>query len=312
MVRTEGEFMKSPTILNALARAAAKVAVLAAFVAAATLSQAQTPAAPSAKIEVVASFSILADFVAQVGGDRVEVTALVGPDSDAHVYQPRPADVARIGKAKMMVINGLGFEGWADRLVKSAKFQGEGLVASRGVKALRVRGAIDPHAWQDPANVKIYIANIRDALTKIDPEGASAYASRATAYIGEIDKLDAEIRAAWSAVPKDQRRIITSHDAFAYYADAFDVIFIAPQGVSTESEPNARDVAALVRQIKREKAKAVFIENMSSRRLIESVSKETGAKIGGTLYSDALGAGAKTWLEMMRNNTRLLVGSLQP
>lgn len=266
----------------------------------------------SPKVEVVASFSILADFVRQVGGERVEVTALVGLDSDAHVYQPKPADVARIGKARLMVINGLGFEGWADRLVKSAQFKGEGLIASRGVKALKVRGAVDPHAWQDPANVKVYIANIRDALTGVDPDGASGYASRAEAYIAKIDRLDAEIRAAWAGVPKDQRRVITSHDAFAYYADAFDVIFIAPQGVSTETEPNARDVAALVRQIKREKAKAVFIENMSSRRLIESISRETGARIGGTLYSDALSSDAKTWLEMMRHNTKLLVEAVKP
>lgn len=263
------------------------------------------------KIDVIASFSIVADFVKQVGGERVQVTALVGENSDAHVYQPRPSDVARIGKAKLVVINGLGFENWADRLVKSAKFKGEGLVASRGVKALKVRNAIDPHAWQDPENVKIYVANIRDALSKVDPAGASTYQANATAYLAEIDKLDQEIKAAWAEIPKEQRRVITSHDAFAYYADAYDVLFFSPQGVSTESEPSARDVAALVRQIKQEKAKAVFIENMSSRRLIDSIASETGAKIGGTLYSDALGGDVKTWLEMMRHNTRLLTGALK-
>ena len=161
------------------------------------------------KIDVIASFSIVADFVKQVGGERVQVTALVGENSDAHVYQPRPSDVARIGKAKLVVINGLGFENWADRLVKSAKFKGEGLVASRGVKALKVRNAIDPHAWQDPENVKIYVANIRDALSKVDPAGASTYQANATAYLAEIDKLDQEIKAAWAEIPKEQRRVIT-------------------------------------------------------------------------------------------------------
>jgi zinc/manganese transport system substrate-binding protein len=263
------------------------------------------------RIDVIASFSILADLVKQVGGERVQVTALVGENSDAHVYQPKPADVARIGKAKLMIINGLGFESWADRLVRSAKFQGERLVASRGVKALKVRNAIDPHAWQDPENVKIYVTNIRDSLSKIDAAGASAYAANATAFLGEIDKLDKEIKAAWAPIPREQRRVITSHDSFAYYADAFDVIFLSPQGVSTESEPSARDVATLVRQIKQEKAKAVFIENMSSRRLIESISADTGAKVGGTLYSDALGGEVKTWLDMMRHNTRLLTQALR-
>lgn len=268
-------------------------------------------AQPAAKIDVIASFSILADLVRQVGGDRVDVTALVGENSDAHVYQPKPADVARIGKAKLIVINGLGFENWADRLVKSSKFQGERLVASRGVKALKVRNAIDPHAWQDPGNVKIYIANIREALTKIDPVGAADYQARATAYLGEIDKVEAELKSAWANIPPHQRRIITSHDAFAYYANAFEVVFISPQGVSTESEPSARDVAVLIRQIKQEKTKAIFIENMSNRRLMESITAETGAKIGGTLYSDALGGEARTWLDMMRHNTKLLTEALR-
>lgn len=264
-----------------------------------------------AKIDVVVSFSILADFVRQIGGDRVDVTALVGEDSDAHVFQPKPADVARIGKAKLIVINGLGFESWADRLVRSAKFQGERLVASRGVKALKVRNAIDPHAWQDPDNVKIYIANIRDALTKIDPAGASAYQDNASAYLRAIEKLQEEIKAAWAEIPPAQRRVIVSHDSFAYYADAFDVVFMSPQGVSTESEPSAREIANLIRQIRKENVRAVFMENMSNRRLIERIAAETGAKVGGTLYSDALGGEVRTWLDMMRHNTRLLTTTLR-
>ncbi len=269
-------------------------------------AQAQTP-----KIEIVASFSILADLVKQVGGDRVEVSALVGENSDAHVYQPKPADVARIGKAKLVVINGLGFENWADRLVKSARFQGERLVASRGVKTLKIRNAVDPHAWQDPQNIKIYVDNIRQALITADPAGAAEYNARAASYRAGIEKLEEEIRAAWAVIPKEQRKIITSHDSFAYYAAAFEVSFMSPQGVSTESEPSARDVAMLIRQIKRENTKAVFIENMSNRRLIDAIMAETGARIGGTLYSDALGGEVKTWFDMMRHNTKLLTEALK-
>ncbi len=274
----------------------------------ASASHAQTA---SGKIDVIASFSILADLVKQVGGDRIEVTALVGENSDAHVYQPTPADVARIGKARLIVINGLGFEGWADRLVKSSKFQGERLVASRGVKALKVRNAIDPHAWQDPDNIKIYVDNIRQALIAVDPAGSADYNAQSVAFLAEVEKTTREVKAAWEPILREKRKIITSHDAFAYYADAFNVIFTSPQGVSTESEPSARDVAVLIRQIKQENAKAIFIENMSNRRLIDSIVAETGAKVGGTLYSDALGGEVKTWAEMMRHNTRLLTEALK-
>ncbi len=271
-------------------------------------SQAQTE---GGKLEVIASFSILADLVKQVGGARVEVTALVGENSDAHVYQPKPADVARIGKARLIVINGLGFEGWADRLVKSSRFQGDRLVASRGVKALKVRNAIDPHAWQDPDNIKIYIDNIRQALIAVDPAGSADYNAQSAAFLAEVEKINKDVKAAWEAIPREKRKIITSHDAFAYYADAFNVIFTSPQGVSTESEPGARDVAVLIRQIKQENAKAIFVENMSNRRLMDSIVAETGAKIGGTLYSDALGGEVKTWTDMMRHNTRMLTEALK-
>ena len=267
--------------------------------------------AQTVKLDVIASFSILADLVRQAGGDRVDVTALVGENSDAHVYQPKPADVARIGKARLIIINGLGFEGWADRLIKSSKYRGERVIATRGVNALRVRNATDPHAWQDPQNVNIYIGNIREGLINADPAGASDYNLRTDSYRAEIDRLDAEIKAAWSAIPREQRKIITSHDAFAYYANAFGVTFLSPQGVSTESEPSARDVAALIRQIKQENTKAIFIENISNRRLIDRIVAETGVKIGGTLYSDALGGDVKTWADMMRHNTKLLTEALR-
>ena len=266
--------------------------------------------AQSGKIEVVASFSILADLVRQVGGERVNVRSIVPANTDAHVYEPKPADIAAVGRAKLVVINGLGFEAWADRIVRAANFSGERLVASRGVRALSVRGQTDPHAWQDAANVKTYIANIRDALSKVDPAGAASYASRAASYSAQLDRLDAEIRGALARVPQANRKVVTSHDAFHYFGDAYDVVFLAPQGVSTEAQPSAKDVATLIRQIKEERIRAVFVENMTNGRVVQQIASETGVKVGGTLYADALGGAASSYIAMMRHNARVIAGAL--
>jgi zinc/manganese transport system substrate-binding protein len=291
------------------------------------LAWASSSALAADEVKVIASFSILGDLVRQVGGDRIDVSVLAGPDADMHSFEPTPADARKVKDARLIVINGLGFEGWADRLVKSSGFKGERLVASKGVKALAARdddhdhghekgsrhGRYDPHAWQEVANVKTYVANIGEALAKVDPAGASAYRAAAERYLKSLDRLDAEIKTAIAAVPKEKRRVITSHDAFSYYGDAYGVAFLAPQGATGKSEPSARDVARLIRQIKKEGIKAVFVENISSPRLIERIAKDTGAKLGGTLYSDALsGAGgpAATYVDMMRHNTRLLAGAM--
>lgn len=266
--------------------------------------------AQAAKIEVVASFSILADLVRQVGGERVNVRSIVPANTDAHVYEPKPADVAAVGRAKLVVINGLGFESWADRIVRATNYSGERLVASRGIRALSVKGQTDPHAWQDVANVKVYIANIRDALSKVDPAGAAGYASRAAAYDAQLDRLDAEIKASFARIPQTNRRVVTSHDAFHYFGDAYDVVFLAPQGVSTEAQASAKDVAALIRQIKDEGIRAVFVENMTNGRVIQQIAGETGVKVGGTLYADALGGSASTYIAMMRHNARAIAGAL--
>lgn len=269
-----------------------------------------TSLAQAGKIEVVASFSILADLVRQVGGDRVSVRSIVPSNTDAHVYEPKPADVAAVGRAKLVVINGLGFEAWADRIVRAANYSGERLVASRGIRALSVRGTTDPHAWQDVANVKTYIGNIRDALSKVDPAGATGYASRAASYGAQLDRLDAEIKASFARIPQARRKIVTSHDAFHYFGDAYDVVFLAPQGVSTEAQPSAKDVAALIRQIKEEGIRAVFIENMTNGRVVQQIAAETGIKVGGTLYADALGGSASSYIAMMRHNARTIAGAL--
>ncbi len=281
------------------------------------------------RIKVVTSFSIIGDLVRAVGGERVAVTTLIGPDADAHVFQPTPADSKSLLDASLIVINGLGFEGWADRLVKASGYKGARLVASKGLKALAAdddhahdskggkdhgHGRYDPHAWQDVANVKIYVANIRDALIAADAAGRAHYEAAAASYLKQLDALDAEIKAAFAAIPKERRKIITHHDAFAYYGDAYGVTFLAPQGVTGEAEPSAGALAQLIRQIKREKIKAVFVENLSNDKLVDRLVKETGARLGGRLYSDALsavGGPASTYLDMMRHNTRLMVEALK-
>jgi zinc/manganese transport system substrate-binding protein len=273
------------------------------------------------KVKVVASFSILGDMVKQVGGDRVEVITLVGPNGDAHVFSPTPADAKALASAKVFFVNGLGFEGWIDRLEKSAGFKGEVVVASKGIQPLAmVRGegsasepGTDPHAWQDLANGKIYVANIRDGLIAADPDGKPTYEANAAKYLDAVAKEDASVRAALGALPEAHRKIITSHDAFGYLGKAYGLEIMAPQGVSTESEASAQDVAKIIRQIKAEKILAVFIENITDHRLLDQIARETGAKIGGALYSDALsepGGPAPTYLDMFCHNIGAIAAAL--
>jgi len=241
------------------------------------------------------------------------VTALVQPGNDAHVYNPTPDDARRLAAAKLILMNGLGFEGWIERLLKAAAAKAPVVVATKGVKPIQGGKRNDPHAWQSIANVKIYVANIRDALAKADPEGAGAYEANAKDFIAELDALEAEVRKAIDTIPRERRRIITSHDAFGYFGATYGFSFVAPKGVSTETEPSAADVAKIIRQIKAEKIPAVFLENVTDPRLAQRIAQESGAKIGGTLYSDALspaGGPAATYVEMVRNNLRQLSAAL--
>jgi zinc/manganese transport system substrate-binding protein len=247
------------------------------------------------KIKVVATTSILGDFVKNVGGDRVEVTALVGPNSDAHVYSPTPADAKKFTEAWLVIVNGLGLEGWMTRLVKASGTKAPSVTATKGIKPRRMEDehhvgqmVTDPHAWQSVANAKIYVANIRDGLIKADAAGKETYEANAKTYTAKLDDLEKEVKAAIATIPPDHRRIITTHDAFGYFGDAYGMEFISPEGVSTESEPSAKDVAKIIEQIRKQKIPAVFMENISDPRMMEQIAKESGAKIGGTLYSDAL------------------------
>jgi zinc/manganese transport system substrate-binding protein len=268
------------------------------------------PAAAQEKARVVATFSILADFAHQVGGDAAEATALVGPDSDAHAYAPSPADAKRLTEANVVLVNGLGFEGWIDRLVKASGTKAAVVVATNGIKARQMKdeaGKADPHAWQSVANAKIYVGNIRDALAEANPAAAAAYAANATAYLTQLDALEAEVRVTIDAIPAERRKIITTHGAFGYFGAAYGIAFIAPQGVSTEAEVSARHVANIIRQIRAQKIPAVFMENIADPRLMQRIADETGAKIGGKLYSDALsrpGGPAATYIDLMRNNLK--------
>ncbi|MGQ7792212.1 metal ABC transporter solute-binding protein, Zn/Mn family [Faunimonas sp. B44] len=311
---------------------------------------ASAAAVPAAEpVKVVASFSILADFVAKVGGDRVEVAALVGPDSDAHVYEPSPADARRVAAADLVVVNGLGFEGWLERLVKASGYKGEVAVASSGVATIPAdggddhgddnhahahgeddhghaeghghaeahghhHGPSDPHAWQSAANAVTYAGNIAEALCRADQGSCELFRANAAAYQDELRALHASIAAEFGALPPERRKVITTHDAFRYFGRAYGIEFIAPQGVSTESEASAADVARLIQQVRAEGVTALFVENVSDPRLLEQIARETGTRPGGALYSDALSGPdgpAPTYVDMMRHNARSLASAMQ-
>ena len=292
----------------------ARIALVVLFAALATPSFAQE------KLKVVATFSILSDFVRNVGGDRVDVRSLVGPNGDAHVYQPVPGDAKTLADAKVVVVNGLGFEGWINRLVKASATRAALVTATTGVKPRKTEddhghahGEADPHAWQSVTNAKIYVANIRDGLVAADPAGKGTYEANANTYLAKLDALDAEVKAAVAKIPAERRKIITTHDAFGHFAAAYGVSFIAPLGVSTESEVSARDVAKIITQIRKQKIPAVFLENVTDDRLLKRIGAESGARIGGTLYSDALTdekGSAPTYLDMMRHNVKQLAEAL--
>jgi zinc/manganese transport system substrate-binding protein len=251
--------------------------------------------------------------VKNVGGDKVDVTTLVGPNGDVHVYSPAPSDAKKNADARLLVMNGLGLEGWLPRLVQSAGSKATIVTASNGVVPLQLGSDADPHAWQSVPNVKIYVANIRDALIAADPADATVFRANAERYLAELDALDTEVRAAIAEIPPGRRKVITTHNAFGYFAAAYGVAFVAPVGFSTESEPSARDIATLIQQIRAAKIPAVFLENLSDDRLIRRIAAETGAKAGGTLYSDSLTdekGPAPTYIALVRHNIKALTSAL--
>jgi len=287
------------------------------------------PASAQAPIKAVATFSILGDLLAEVAGDKVELSVVVGPDIDAHAYQPRPTDARALAEARVLVSNGLGFEGWIDRLAKAAPFKGKAIVVTTGVATLKAgadqghsHGHVhghshgqgpDPHCWQDVQRVRTYVANIAKGLAEADPPNAATYRERAQAFDRRLAELDAWVKAEIARVPADKRRAITGHDSFRYFSSAYGVKFQSPRGYNTSSEPSARDVATLIREVREQRIKALFVENMTNPGLIDQIARESGAVVGPRLYTDALSGPdgpAPTYEKMMRHNVTALVAGM--
>ena len=273
-------------------------------------------------LKVVSSFTVISDFAKNVGGDKIKLTTLVGPDGDAHVYEPKPADAAAVASADVVLVNGLHFEGFLPRLVEASATKAPIVELSKGVEPIKSaedehhheaaggtqheeHEAFDPHAFQSISNAKIYVKNIVDAFCTADTANCDTYKSNAAAYTAKLDVTETEVKAAIASIPESKRLVITSHDAFGYFQHEYGLTFLAPEGISTDSEASAADIVALIKQIKEDKASAIFVENITNPRLIEQIASETKLKVGGTLYSDALSKpdeGASTYIDMMHHN----------
>jgi zinc/manganese transport system substrate-binding protein len=276
--------------------------------------------AAAEKLKVVASFSILGDLVSKVGGANIELKTLVGPNGDAHTYDPTPNDQRALAEANLLIANGFGFEPWLERLKGAAGFKGATVIATDGVPPLTMQEegesqpVTDPHAFQSLANAEIYVANILKGLIAADPAHAADYRANAQQFSGDIQALDREIIGEIAAIPPENRRILTSHDAFQYFSKAYGIEFLSIQGVSTEAEPSAADLAKLSDQVKREKVKAIFLENMSNPALAKTIAAETGVAVGGELYADALSepdGPAADYLRLFRHNVATILGVLR-
>lgn len=298
------------------------------------LSALTTPLS-AGEVRVVASFTIVADMTREVAGDRATVTTLVGPDGDAHAFEPAPQHARRIASADLVVRNGLGFEGWMNRLLEAADGNAHVVTATDGVPAIEAsdhahagehdhghshdhghgegHGDTDPHAWLDAARARIYVNNIRDGLQRVDPDHAEVYAERAEAYLQALEALDGRIRRTLTDIPGDRRRILTSHAAFGYFEDAYGVEFLSPRGLSTEADPSAADVAELVRAVRAERVAALLPDNLTDARLLHRIAEGGGMTVGPNLYSDALSPAdgpAPTYMAMMEHNARVIAEAL--
>jgi zinc/manganese transport system substrate-binding protein len=271
-------------------------------------------------LTIVASFSIIADMAEKIGGPRVTVASLIPRATDPHVFQPSPNDARLLQSAQIIFINGLGLEGSVERLIASTGQSKKQVVLSKKITPLHLvengqDHGEDPHAWHDVRNAKLYSEAIRDALTLADPQGREDYNQRAHDYLQALDALDAEIRRDLASIPPERRVIVTNHDAFHYFARAYQITMLAPQGVSTETEPSARDIARVIKQIRAQKIPAVFLENVADPRLMAQISRETGAKIGNPLFTDSLSVEngpAPTYIDMMRANLASFTKALRP
>lgn len=270
------------------------------------------------KARVVTTFSILADITREIGGDDIQLTNLVGADADAHVFEPAPAQVRAVLEADLVIANGLGFEPWLERLLANGEARGTRIDASKGVVPMTVlegdQRLVDPHAWQSLGNAEIYARNITQALVQLVPTRAAAFEARRDSWLGRLGALRQSIAPRLMALPPERRRVLTSHDAFGYFAQEWRLQFLAAQGVSDAAEPSAAEVAGVIRQLRAEGVRAIFVENIRDARLVKQIAEEAGARVGGTLYSDALAAEgpASTYLGMYRQNVERLLQALAP
>jgi zinc/manganese transport system substrate-binding protein len=269
-------------------------------------------------LKVVASFTILADMVKTIGGDAVAVRALVGPNGDPHTYEPTPDDARALQAADIVFVNGLGLEGWMDRLIQASGYKGRSVIASDGVTPLDRdedgKTVIDPHAWNSAANGELYAAAIAKALAAADPEDKALFEANAEAYEAKLAALDAEAYKALDAIPQARRKLLTTHDALGYFAKAYHVEILAPLGISTEQEPSAAAVAGLITQIRKEGIKTYFLENSNDPRLIEQIAHATAARPGGELYVESLSqpnGPAATYVAMFTHNLDLIVKAMR-
>lgn len=286
------------------------------------------PAWAAEPVKVVASFSVLGDLVSEVGGDHVSVTTLVGPNGDAHSFEPSPRDAKALGEAKLLVENGLGLERWLKRLVDVSGFKGETVIATKGVEPRLWAGdadeaaelakdaegrAIDPHAWQSAANGEIYVQNIVAGLSAADPANAADYKANGEKLVAELKTIDGRLQKEFAELPEARRKVVTTHDAFGYFGARYGVAFIAPEGISTESEVSASQIASVIKQIRAEHIQAIFVENITDPRLLKQIAQETGVKIGGELFSDALSPAdgpAPTYVKMFENNEAQMLAAM--
>lgn len=265
------------------------------------------------RLKIVASFSILGDMVQQVVGEHADVTTIVGPDADAHVYQPSVADARAVADADVIFVNGLGFETWSKTLIAESGTDASVHVATQGVKIVKVDGETDPHAWNSLSNGVVYVNNIAAVLSNKIPEKADIIETNRATYANTLMALDASTKTKLSQLPAEKRTVVTAHDAFGYLADAYDMTFLAPVGIDTEAEPSAQELAVLIDQLKADGAAALFIENITSPALVQQIADETGLTIGGRLFSDALserGGPATSYLAMFEHNLNTLLTAL--
>lgn len=277
-----------------------------------------SPLAMAKTVDAVASFSILGDIVQEVGGEHVKVTTLVGPDGDPHSFEPSPKDSKAINASDVVFVSGLGLEGWIDRLVTASGYKGHLVTASEGVNSRKMeedgKQITDPHAWNSMANGVIYATNVMNALIKADPQDADYFRQRGTAYIEQLQKLDAWAKTQFTGIPQSKRKVLTSHDAFGYFGQEYHVSFMAPVGFSTEAEASASGVASLIKQIKEEKVKTYFIENQTDPRLVKQIAAASGAQPGGELYPEALSGPqgpATTYIKAFKHNVETIVASMK-